>query len=262
MNVVGKLKQGLGATGKAILLLAAITLCDQTFGQKYQVVYAQFDQIDTARYESTPFTPNPDTLSKWIFLYDNGLALMKQTEDSPYERKLYLRNKKTLKLDDVTTINMSRYDVYYHDYKKKTTFRINHFFDVKYVIEDVMPYFEWTFYEEARTIVGHPCKRATARYPLDKHLMFNVWYAVDIPIDGGPMDLNGLPGLVLQVDRNREPFYKAISITPLSENKPVAITKPVTDQKPMTLSEYQKLRFGVPFENYNKQPPNKEKKDN
>ena len=72
------------------------------------------------------------------------------------------------------------------------------------------------------------------------------------------MDLNGLPGLVLEVVRNMQPFYKVLSVRKLPDDAIVPIEKPYPSDKSITLREYQKIRFGVPFVNYNKQPPTKD----
>lgn len=244
------------ASMKSCLLITVFLAYGPAFGQKYKVLYAQFDSpFDTSRYDPSPFRPNPDTLAKWIFQYDNGIAIIKQTEDSEYEKKFSLLNKRTSNFDNITSYNMSRNDVYYNDYIRRQTYSITHFFDVKYVIEDVLPKFQWTIYEETSTILGYQCKHASGRYPLDKYLMFDVWYTEDIPITGGPMELNGLKGLVLRVDRNMQPFYTVIFVKQLVENDALVIEKPTSEQKAITFSEYQKMRFGVPFENHDKQPP-------
>jgi GLPGLI family protein len=245
-------------SAKYFATIIFILTCFCTYGQKFEVLYAQFDNaLDTARYATSPFHPNPDTLAKWIFLYADGISLCKQPENSPYEKKIYLLNKVTSDLDDITTYNMSKNDVYYNDYNKDETRRVNYFFDVKYIIEDVLPNYEWTFHDERKMILNYSCKRASARYPLDRHLLFDVWYTEDIAAVGGPMDVNGLPGLILEVARNKQPFYRALSVKTLPDSITLTIQKPLMSQKAITFAEYQKLRFGVPFENHNKRPPTK-----
>ena len=76
------------------------------------------------------------------------------------------------------------------------------------------------------------------------------------------MDLNGLPGLILEVSRNREPFYKVLTVKRLPDDAKVLIEKPLPDEKAITLREYQKIRFGVPFVNENTKPPSKMLKKN
>lgn len=233
------------------------------FCQKFEVLYAQFDGgIDTATFLPSPFYPNPDTLAKWIFLYANGKSLIKQTEDTPYEKKSYLVSKTTGNLDNIISYNMSKNNVHYNDYLKGETRELSYFFDIKYLIEDKLPRFEWKMIEGEKTILNYYCKQASARYPIDKNLLFDVWYTEDIPAVGGPMDLNGLPGLILEVSRNGHPFYKVLAIKRLPDDAKILIEKPLPNEKAITLGEYQKIRFGVPFVNENTKPPNKTLKKN
>ena len=148
--------------------------------------------------------------------------------------------------------NMSKNNVQYNDYLKGETRELSFFFDIKYLIEDKLPHFEWKMLEEEKTILNYRCKRASARYPVDKNLLFELWYTGELPALGGPMDLNGLPGLILEVARNRKPFYKVLAIKRLPDDAKVLIEKPLPNEKAITLSEYQKIRFGVPFVNENK----------
>ena len=76
------------------------------------------------------------------------------------------------------------------------------------------------------------------------------------------MDLNGLPGLILEITRNGEPFYKVLAVKKLPDEAKVLIEKPLPDEKAITLNEYQKIRFGVPFVNENTKPPGKTMKKN
>ena len=234
-----------------------------TFSQKFEVLYAQFDRgIDTTTHLPSPLYPNPDTLAKWIFLYANGKSLIKQTEDTPYEKRSYLLNRVTSRFDTMISYNMSKNNVQYNDYLKNETRELSYFFDIKYLIEDKLPDYEWKLLEGEKTILNYHCKHASARYPVDKNLLFEVWYTKDIPITGGPMDLNGLPGLILEITRNGKPFYKVLAIKGLSDDAKVLIEKPLPGEKALTLNEYQKIRFGVPFVNENTKPPGKTMKKN
>ncbi len=248
----------LGKCKKFLLCALFCSLSIAGFNQKFEVLYAQFGSVmDTTKYQVPPFYPNPDTLAKWIFLYANEKSLIRQTDDSPYEKKSYLVNRATGELDGYTVYNMSKNNVQYNDYLKGQTREVSHFFDIRYIIEDKLPHYEWKFLEKEKTILNYLCKHATARWPVDKNLLFDVWYTEDIPALGGPMDFNGLPGFVLEVSRNGQPFYKALSIKTLPDDTKVLIEKPLPDEKAMTLADYQKLRYGVPFENHDKKPPTK-----
>lgn len=227
--------------------------------QKSEVLYAQFyEPMDTTLHQPRPPYPNPDTVAKWIFIYVDGKSIVKQTEDSPYEKKTYRVNKSTGRFDSFIDYNMSKNDINYNDYTTNNMREVVYFFDVKYLIEDKLPEYEWKLQEGEKTILNFRCKLASARYPVDKTLLFDVWYTEEFPAQGGPMDLNGLPGLILEVDRNKQPFYKALSVKKLPDDANIVIEKPSRDEKGITLSEYNKIRFGVPFINHDKRPPFKD----
>ena len=141
-----------------------------SYAQKYEILYMQFDpvHIDTTLHEVPPFHENTDTLAKWIVTYSKGKTLIKQTDDTPYER---------------------------HS----------------------LPKYNWVRDGERKKILSYNCKHAIARNPVDRSLVFDVWYTEEVPVPCGPFDLNGLPGLILQVDRNGDRFYEVISVKKLPE---------------------------------------------
>lgn len=241
-----------------VILMTSVLCSPDILAQKYEVLYANFDDpIDTTKWELSPYQVSPDTLAKWIFLYKDGKALLKQTENSPYERNWSLLNKETREFDTFTGYNMSKNNVSYNDYTNNVMRHVSYFFDVKYIIEDELPYYEWTFLDQEKNILNYQCKLAKAKYPFDNFLTFYAWYTEKIPIQGGPMDLNGLPGLILEVERNGVLQYRALSIHKLPDDTELVVEKPAKDEQAQTMSEYQKMRTGVPFKNYNKRPPNK-----
>ena len=106
------------------LLFFYLLFVSTAFAQKLEVLYAEIKPIaDSTKYVPVlPASSNYDTLAKWIWKYDNGKALISQTEDSPYELKTYLVNKETNSLDKFTRYNMAKNDIYYNDYEKNSLF--------------------------------------------------------------------------------------------------------------------------------------------
>ena len=70
-----------------------------------------------------------------------------------------------------------------------------------YLIEDSLRAPRWLIKNEMKEIAGHTCMNAFYNDTL-KHQKIMAWYALDIPIQGGPERFYGAPGLILEVDIN------------------------------------------------------------
>jgi GLPGLI family protein len=239
-----------------ILVSLFLFLPLSAYCQKLEVIYAQFSKhTDTSFQKPISLDLRGDTLAKWVYRYSNGTSLFRQAPDSPEENVVMVKNLKTGNIDKITSINMSKNDVFFIDYSAGKIKNISYFFDIEYVIEDSLQNYEWTFVDDKKVILDHPCKRAMAKFPLDHKVLFDVWYATDLPNVGQPSGFSGLPGLILEIGRNGQPHYEALSIRYLSADEQVVIEKPASSTKPITFREYFKIKFGVPFTNHNKQPP-------
>ncbi len=69
----------------------------------------------------------------------------------------------------------------------------------------------WSLVPDSVTeVLGYRCQMAEARF---KGRHWYAWYAADIPIDGGPWKIHGLPGLVLEAwDEGREYVFTAVGL--------------------------------------------------
>lgn len=63
------------------------------------------------------------------------------------------------------------------------------------VYEEPISSIQWSMENEADTILGYPCKKATAQV-LGRN--WTVWFTYEIPSSSGPWKLQGLPGLILK----------------------------------------------------------------
>jgi GLPGLI family protein len=71
----------------------------------------------------------------------------------------------------------------------------------KYLLEDSLHMPEWKIMNDMKEVAGHICMNAFWEDTL-KQQRFTVWFALDIPVSGGPERLCGLPGMILEVDVN------------------------------------------------------------
>lgn len=188
----------------AITLLLSISF-------KAQAQYAMFAESGTVSYDKTMYMKNivrkqyiekADERSKPFFqsmipnLPENAVLKKElkfsgdETVFGPVKQDLDLRLKQTimqLALDfDATTFS---------NLKTKEFQRYNDIVGQKIIIKDSVKNIKWKITDEYREIAGYNCRRANGITPDSTYVIG--FYAVEIPIDGGPESINGLPGLIL-----------------------------------------------------------------
>lgn len=89
-------------------------------------------------------------------------------------------------------------------YKKESVFNNNF-----YVFNTRDFSYDWTITNENRVIAGFNCTKAISNVKNNKVI---AWFANDIPINYSPLNLNGLPGLILEVEN----FFNTITIESIS----------------------------------------------
>jgi GLPGLI family protein len=114
-----------------------------------------------------------------------------------------------------------------------------------YIIEDTLKKQNWKLEEDAKTIKGFPCKKATTRNRDGNNVV--AWYAEDIQSSSGPDLFGGLPGLILELNINdAEIVYTALEIVTKDFDK--AVVKVPSDGKKITRKLYDQMmeeQFGA-----------------
>ena len=76
-------------------------------------------------------------------------------------------------------------------------------------VSDNLPTYEWKLENESKIISGYNCKKATTtKNILNKSQYITAWYCDDISINDGPMDFNGLPGFIIQIEIDDKTILK------------------------------------------------------
>ena len=70
-----------------------------------------------------------------------------------------------------------------------------------YVIEDTLQPQAWKILNDMKEVAGHVCMNATWQDTIKQQNII-AWFALDLPVPGGPERFCGLPGLILEVDIN------------------------------------------------------------
>ncbi|GAB3951475.1 GLPGLI family protein [Spirosoma harenae] len=109
-----------------------------------------------------------------------------------------------------------------------------------YVIDDSLHTPVWKIGNQIKEVAGYVCMKAETEDPVKKQKI-TAWFAQDIPVSAGPERLNGLPGLILELDLNDgdvEIVATSIEFRPLTPND---LKLPKTKGKKISDADYDKL---------------------
>ncbi len=81
------------------------------------------------------------------------------------------------------------------DLKTKDYKRFNDLIGEKVIIQDTVKRIKWKITDEYREIAGYNCRRANGLTPDSVYVIG--YFANEIPLDGGPESISGLPGMIL-----------------------------------------------------------------
>ncbi|NGM61204.1 GLPGLI family protein [Sphingobacterium sp. SGG-5] len=109
---------------------------------------------------------------------------------APVEQDLDEKTKRLIMMFalDMEAVTLS--DLKTRDYK-----RFNDLMGEKVVIQDTVKRMKWKITDEYREIAGYNCRRANGLTPDSVYVIG--YFANEIPLDGGPESINGLPGMIL-----------------------------------------------------------------
>lgn len=118
-------------------------------------------------------------------------------------------------------------NLYYKDTKQKTYANQNELFGKVFLIKDSLPNLQWQLEKESKMIGNYLCFKATAikklsqlqtnfrggprnndndekpKDSLPKTTLVTAWYTPQIPVNQGPNEYWGLPGLILEVSYDK-----------------------------------------------------------
>jgi len=109
-----------------------------------------------------------------------------------------------------------------------------------YLIEETAPKINWKITKDTASFSGVKCQKATTHF---KGRNWVAWFAPELPFQSGPWKLNGLPGLIIEAndDRNEVKFQFAGIDKVIEEEKPKETEQIVTMSNGGTTSN---LKFG------------------
>ena len=83
----------------------------------------------------------------------------------------------------------------------------------RYKYSEQIPQIDWMITQDTCTILSYPCRKATALF---RGRNWEAWFTTEIPIQEGPMQFSGLPGLILHLeDTQRHYIFTCIGMEQL-----------------------------------------------
>lgn len=91
-------------------------------------------------------------------------------------------------------------EIYWNYPKTGVLTATSHMLGNYYLYEEAIPKIQWRMEAGNKTVADYVCKKAVCKL-FGRN--YTVWYAPDIPVSKGPYKFSGLPGLILEVDDDR-----------------------------------------------------------
>lgn len=216
----------------ALLAIAATN----SNAQSYTIEYEERANIENQLKHVT----DPETrkrvgayLSKpttYYLYYTNGESLyMQQREKMDSASELSVRDDKEKRI----VIGKNNGGIY-KNYKTNEYLHEADVLGKQLLVKDKLEKYNWQLLDETKKIGSYNCKKATASI---NNEAVTAWYTEDVPLQEGPRDYYGLPGLVIEVIAEKK-TYHAIKI--IDSKAQISITKP-SKGSVVTKKEYVKI---------------------
>ncbi|GAB3774730.1 GLPGLI family protein [Spirosoma horti] len=89
----------------------------------------------------------------------------------------------------------------YRNFEKDKKTDIIEMLGKTYIVDDSLHAPVWKIGNQIKEVAGYICMKAETEDPIKKQKL-TAWFAQDIPVSAGPERMNGLPGLILELDVN------------------------------------------------------------
>lgn len=113
------------------------------------------------------------------------------------DKSIYRFNRKDEKTKSPWGNDGSEDNIWFNDYSKDQFIQQKNVFGETYILTDSLKRINWKITNENRMIAGFNCRKAVGIL-FDSVYVF-AFYTDEITVTGGPMSLNGLPGMIMGI---------------------------------------------------------------
>lgn len=212
-----------------VLFISKLQIAQTTFSK---IIYKKKANIDLSDDRKNVKNPNATFLLKEAFskMDKYNYVLQYNNEASIFEEEVPMNSQDESSMSTILA-NMlgGAKGVFYTNRKNQKTYHLDEFEDELYLIvqEKIA---DWILTQEKRNIGKYICYKATKK---DRYIGSSgnyvakdiiAWYTLEIPFPFGPLNYNGLPGLILELETPKVIFYT--SLIALNKKKVIKIKKP------------------------------------
>lgn len=130
---------------------------------------------------------------------------------------------------------------FYTNQKKAVILHQLHYADRNWIIRRSIDSLDWHITQETKKIQGYTCYKATLKFKgatFVRPEKITAWFSPEIPLQFGPMNYAGLPGLILEIQH----MYWTIYANKITFNKKQKQIKRPTKGELINLDDYNKKR--------------------
>lgn len=113
------------------------------------------------------------------------------------------------------------------------------FMQKQFLIKGFVTTRQWKIGKKQKQILGYNCMEASCK--IDSATMVTAWFSPQLPISNGPVDFQGLPGMILQISINDGERTITATEVKLKDVDTSVIIEP-TKGKEVTSDEFEKIR--------------------
>ncbi len=237
---------------KSLILFFTFLIVNKSYSQVQsftgKIEYIQETKLQSGEYNSKVNGESYSIFNSESYSFSNNQGVLdydkiaeKTVKNMPKEYGIdsfeIARLKKQLieKLKKQISSNNSQTNIYYSNHIALKSKAIG---DDKFCVVDSLPKINWELKEDTMTIDELVCQKARGFF-INK--FYTVWFAPSIPFSAGPLNMHGLPGLIiLAISEDEKIRYRMKSINYPLQN-PI-IQKNCQGEKQITSTEFNRIQ--------------------
>jgi GLPGLI family protein len=138
-----------------------------------------------------------------------------------------------IKFPTYNQVTVPTVDITYKNLKDNILLKEHTISNKDFSAKDKLTDYQWTITDETAIINGYKCTKATTKKDI---FPVSAWFCDEIPINDGPVEFWGLPGLILKVDLGG---YSVITLDQIKITKEdFTINEPENKSKQLSLNAF------------------------